>query len=148
MSAQFKASDGGRADAGFRGHTGDCVTRSIAIATDTPYREVYDALNELAKTERKTKRMRRGSSARTGVYRKTYERYLIALGWTWTPTMQIGSGCTTHLTANELPAGRLIVAVSRHITTMIDGVVHDTHDPSRDGRRCVYGYYRQQESQP
>ena len=23
-----------------------------------------------------------------------------------------------------------------------DGVVHDTYDPSRDGTRCVYGYWR------
>jgi hypothetical protein len=30
--------DGGRADAGFRGETGDCVTRAIAIATGKPYR--------------------------------------------------------------------------------------------------------------
>ena len=41
--------DGGRAAAGFKGTTGDCVTRAIAIATGKPYREVYDALNELAK---------------------------------------------------------------------------------------------------
>lgn len=138
----FQYNDGGRAAAGFRGSTGDCVTRAIAIATGTPYRAVYDALNELAKTERQTKRMRRGSSARTGVYRKTYERYLRSLGWTWTPTMHIGQGCTVHLRADELPLGPLIVALSRHMTAVIDGVIHDTHDPSRDGTRCVYGYYQ------
>lgn len=37
--------DGGRADAGFKGEAGDCVTRAIAIAMDRPYKEVY---NELA----------------------------------------------------------------------------------------------------
>jgi hypothetical protein len=25
---------------------------------------------------------------------------------------------------------------------VIDGVIHDTHNPDRDGNRCVYGYYR------
>jgi hypothetical protein len=25
---------------------------------------------------------------------------------------------------------------------VIDGVIHDTHDCSRNGTRCVYGYYR------
>jgi hypothetical protein len=25
---------------------------------------------------------------------------------------------------------------------VIDGVVHDTHDPRRGGTRCVYGYYQ------
>lgn len=26
---------------------------------------------------------------------------------------------------------------------VVDGVVRDTHDPSRDGTRCVYGYWRE-----
>jgi hypothetical protein len=26
--------------------------------------------------------------------------------------------------------------------TVIDGVIHDLYDPSRDGTRCVYGYYQ------
>lgn len=138
----FQANDGGRSAAGFRGAARDCVTRAIAIATDTPYRDVYAALNALASSERKTKKMSRTSGARTGVYRKTYERYLVSLGWEWVPTMHIGQGCKTHLVAHELPSGALIVAVSRHITAVIDGVIHDTHDPSRGGTRCVYGYYQ------
>ena len=28
---------------------------------------------------------------------------VLAIGWVWTPTMQIGSGCTVHLHADELP---------------------------------------------
>jgi hypothetical protein len=55
--------------------------------------------------------------------------------------MSIGQGCTVHLKADELPSGRLILSVSRHYVAMIDGVVHDTHDPSRGGTRCVYGYW-------
>jgi hypothetical protein len=56
--------------------------------------------------------------------------------------MQIGHGCRVHLRADELPTGRLIVVVSRHLTAVLDGVIHDTFDPSRQGTRCVYGYYR------
>jgi hypothetical protein len=115
--------------------------RAIAIATGKPYREVYDALNALATSERRGKRKRGVSSARTGVYRITYERYLLSLGWTWTPTMRIGQGCTTHLRADELPAGRIVCSLTKHLCAVIDGVVHDTGDPSRDGERCVYGYY-------
>jgi hypothetical protein len=55
--------------------------------------------------------------------------------------MQIGSGCRVHLRADELTPGRLVVQLSRHLTAVIDGVVHDTHDPSRNGTRCVYGYW-------
>jgi len=29
-----------------------------------------------------------------------------SLGWIWTPTIQIGSGCTVHLRADELPSGQ------------------------------------------
>jgi hypothetical protein len=35
---------GGRAAAGYTDMTGDCVTRSIAIATGNTYQEAYDAL--------------------------------------------------------------------------------------------------------
>lgn len=44
----FVFHDGGRDAAGYKGSTGDCVTRSIAIAAGKPYQEVYDALNRLA----------------------------------------------------------------------------------------------------
>ena len=33
--------DGGREAAGYKGHTGDCVTRAIAIATGKPYVEIF-----------------------------------------------------------------------------------------------------------
>jgi hypothetical protein len=140
---RFQYHDGGRAAAGYKGDAGDCVTRAIAIATGKSYQEVYDALNELAKSEKVSKRHRHRSSARNGVRRVTYQKYLAALGWTWTPTMAVGQGCRIHLTADELPGGTLIARVSRHVCAVVDGVVFDTHDPSRGGTRCVYGYYRQ-----
>ena len=56
--------------------------------------------------------------------------------------MRIGSGCKVHLRADELPAGRLIVNLSRHSAAVIEGVLHDTYDSSRNGTRCVYGYWR------
>ena len=140
MSA-YVYDDGGRAAAGFRGETGDCVTRAIAIATGVPYREVYDALGSSVKGTR-TPRGRKRTSVRDGAPRFAYDRYLKALGWTWTPTMAIGSGCRVHLRADELPAGRLIARLSRHLCAVVDGVVRDTNDPSRNGTRCVYGYFR------
>ena len=136
--------DGGRAAAGFKGETGDCVVRAIVIATGLPYREIYDAINVAAKSERPSKRRRGKSSARTGVHKPLYHSYLMSLGWIWTPTMRIGSGCRVHLRADELPNGRLIVAVSKHLVAVLDGVIHDLADPSRDGTRCVYGYFREE----
>jgi hypothetical protein len=139
---KFQYDDGGRAEAGYKGTTGDCVVRAIAIATEKPYQEIYDALNELAKTERIGKRKKRISNARTGVYRQTLRKYLGSMGWEFHPTMHIGSGCKVHLRADELPMGRLVVSVSRHMVAVIDGTIHDLDDCSRDGTRCVYGYFR------
>lgn len=136
--------DGGRAAAGFKGDTGDCVTRAIAIATGMPYKEVYDLVNEHSSQERG--RVRRGkvrkSSARSGVFTPTTRKLMEKLGWTWVPTMGIGTGCKVHLREDELPKGKLVVKVSGHVCAVIDGVIHDNHDPSRDGTRCVYGYYK------
>lgn len=138
---EYIYSDGGRAQAGFRGVTGDCVTRAIAIATGKPYREVYDEINDMCRMGASGRRPLGKSSARTGVPRWIYEHYLASLGWRWVATMGIGSGCQVHLRANELPGGRLIVRLSHHMVAVIDGVIYDAFDPSRDGTRCVYGYF-------
>lgn len=128
--------DGGRAKAGFKGQANDCVTRAVAIITERPYREVYQ---ELARYEQQVSGIR---SARNGISKKAYKKYLADQGFTWTPTMQVGQGTTVHLRSNELPAGKLIVSVSRHMVAVIDGVIYDSHDPSRGGYRAVYGYWR------
>ena len=142
MSSGYVYDDGGREAAGFKGEAGDCVVRAIAIAAEKPYKEVYDELGTLVKAEKVTKQTpKKGVSARDGVYKKTFQNYLVDLWWKWVPTMIFGQGCTVHLSADELPGGRLIVSVSKHLTTMIDGVIHDTHDPRRETGRCVYGYF-------
>ena len=140
--------DGGRAAAGFKGKTGDCVCRAIAIATERPYKEIYDLINEYGKKEKPNRKTRKGnkyngsrSSARTGVYKDTIKKVMAHLGWKWTPTMQIGQGCKVHLRDDELPSGRLVVSLARHEVAVIDGVLHDTWDSQMDGNRCVYGYF-------
>jgi hypothetical protein len=143
--------DGGRAAAGFTGRADDCVVRAIAIATQQPYGTVYSTLHDYALADpvlmarlalRYGPRARAQASPRAGVHRRVYDGYLAGLGWSWTATMRVGEGCTTHLRPAELPTGRLIARLSRHVCAVIDGVVHDTGDPSRGGRRCVYGYWQ------
>lgn len=150
---KFQYNDGGRAEAGFKGSAGDCVTRAIAIVTDMPYEEVYQRLASGSGSERRSK----GRSARHGIHtsRKWFKEFMQTLGFEWIPCMGIGTGCKVHLVDGELPAGRLVVAVSKHYTAVVDGVIHDTHDPQRvthwygpDGKqthisqRCVYGYWK------
>ena len=138
---KFNYNDGGREAAGFKGKVGDCVCRAIAIATELPYKEVYDLINKFAKSERTGKRKKGVSSARNGVYKGTIRKVMEHLGWKWVPTMLVGKGCTTHLRDGEWPMGRLVVSVSKHETAVIDGIINDTYDCSRDGDRCVYGYF-------
>lgn len=139
---EFQYNDGGRESAGYKGNTGDCVTRAIAIASGRDYQEVYDAIALGIKSQRKTKNTK-GKSPRDGVYitRKWFKDYMAELGFVWTPTMTIGSGCKVHLNSDELPDGRLVVQVSKHSAAVIDGVLHDIFDCSREGTRCVYGYW-------
>lgn len=129
--------DGGRAAAGYKGDAGDCVVRAIAIATGLPYQKVYE---DLWKGSERLHKRHRGSP-RNGVYKRVFRPYLEALGWKFVPTMGIGTGCKFHLRDGELPLGTIIASVSRHLVTLIDGVIQDTHDPGREGTRCVYGYF-------
>lgn len=138
---QWEFDDGGRADAGFKGSAGDCAVRAIAITTGLVYKDIYDEINRLATRERTGKRKRTISNARTGVHRVTMHRLMTSLGAEWIPTMGIGTGCTVHVSKDELPGGRLILNLSKHFTAVIDGVLRDTHDCSREGTRCVYGYW-------
>jgi hypothetical protein len=143
---KFQYNDGGRAKAGYKGTTGDCVCRAISIATGLDYEEVYRSLNTFCSVERGLVKKGRKSGARTGVPRKVYQTYLETLGWEWVPTMAIGQGCKVHLKEEELPRGTIIARLSRHMCAVVDGVVHDTYDPTRNESRCVYGYFRKKVS--
>src|ERR1700683_580286 len=120
----FIYNDGGRSAAGYKGKTGDCVTRAIAIATGLSYQYAYELINAASLSERLTKRRRSKGNARLGVHKDTTRNVLALLGWDWVPTMHIGQGCKTHLRANELPRGRLIVQVRQHTCAVIDGKIH------------------------
>jgi len=161
----FIYNDGGRAAAGYKGHTGDCVTRAVAIASGRPYQEIYEALAMGNVSQRRTRKSktRKAEGQKTAakgisVRRKWFKDYMRSLGFRWVPCMGIGTGCTVHLSGDnsELPNGRLIVAVSKHYTAVIDRVINDTYNPQRDThvteyrngedvhsiqRRCVYGYW-------
>ena len=136
---EFIYSDGGRSEAGYKGNAKDCVVRSIAIVTRIPYKKVYEDLNRIAKLLNNKSRI---STSRGGVHKDVYNSYLRYLGYEWIPTMKIGQGCKVHLKADELPEGRLIVRISRHMTAVIDGIHYDAWNQSKNGTRCVYGYFK------
>ena len=132
---RFNRNDGGRADAGFKGRTGDCVTRSIAIATETSYRQVYKGLTEL------TKLMTGGikTTVRNGCSKEVAHQYLTTLGWSLV--------LTPNSNLKDAPQDQTIIAVlPRHKVAVINGIVNDTWD-SRVSRRTkcgsprLLGYY-------
>lgn len=145
---RFIQNDGGRSAAGFKGSAGDCVTRAIAIATGYSYQNVYDNLFHLQKEFaikkgcKVARSLQYNASPRSGAFRKVYEPYLFDNGFIWESHMGIGTGCTVHMREDELPSGIVIARLSRHLACIIDGVLHDTHDCTREGTRCVYGTYR------
>lgn len=139
---KFIYADGGRSKYFKRDNVRDCVTRAIANATGIDYKEVYDRINQLAKAEKISKRKKSKSTARNGVYKQTYKKYIEKeLGWEWHSLARIGQTDKAHLNENELPDGVLIVKVSKHLTCVKDKILYDTYDCTRDGDRLVYGYW-------
>lgn len=124
---EFVYNDGGRKESGKRGSTRDCVCRSIAIATNSPYAITYKLMNLMAKKDGGF------GSARTGMYENTYAPFLIKFGWQYTR-------CNNW---NNIPkSGTFLVHCTRHLTVVIDGVINDTWNPSTDKRQPqVHGYY-------
>lgn len=127
---------------------GNAVVRAIAIATEHPYWETYYALYaaqcEYVKRSRSKRVKDKGASIDyAGVWPDVSKQYLLDRGWIWVPIMEVGSGVTVHLTYEEIPDLPLFIArVSRSLVTVVNGVVQDIGDPSRDGTRALYGYFQ------
>ena len=126
---ELQVNDGGRAAAGYKGKAGDCVVRSIAIATGIAYSEVYEDLYKENEEFRNTSRTKlakslkqKNDSPRSGTHRVVLKKYLQKLGWNWTPTMFIGQGCKIHLKKEELLQYTLIMMTLEHMKTQLRGL--------------------------
>jgi hypothetical protein len=160
MAMWYQYDDGGRGATSSKENASERAVRAIAIATGKLYQEVYDAITALAAPKRNAIQVSPQSSARGGINSATIRKYLESLGWTWKQTMLDDQGCTVHLVANDLPAGRLIVRLSKHLVAVIDGVVHDVYVHQRkhvscrkegelqvaSSGHCVYGYWMKEDA--
>lgn len=136
----FVYDDGGRSKYYTATKVGDCVTRAISIASGMDYQEVYNMIADA--NNRKYKHKKKKSSPRNGVYKEDINYIMGALGFKWHSCMSIGTGCKVHLNTDEIPMDKVIIcSVSKHLVAVKNGVIHDTYDPSRNGMRCVYGYW-------
>ena len=121
--------DGGRRAAGFKTvQAGDCVNRALAILTGEDYMAIRRILDDLCGKERGLDR----SSPETGIYPKTYKKFLKSLGV---------SKMKSAAAWSDLPQeGRVLVVLEGHVAAYIDGVIHDTYDPV-EKPNDLQGYY-------
>jgi len=125
----YKYSDGGRSKY-FKGKkAGDCVTRAISIALELDYKYVY---NELAKGMQKATGKK---SARHGVYKNVYVKFLKDNGWIWHKAPKFDGRKAYH---NDMPSRTVIGRMANHLVAIKNKVVYDTWDSRR---KMVYGYW-------
>ena len=137
MELKYQYDDGGRSKY-FKGETGDCVVRAIAIATGEDYKLIYDQLTQANKLYMETKntklskrmkntKSRKSGTPRGGNFKQIYKLFLEAKGWKWVSLMKFGSSERTKL--DQLTKlGTIIVSVPKHLLCMKDGVVLDIWD--------------------
>tara|TARA_Y100000114_G_C11623382_1_gene260741 strand:- start:173 stop:592 length:420 start_codon:yes stop_codon:yes gene_type:complete len=125
----FIKTDGGRADAGFKGSTGDCAVRAMAVALEADYKACYEELAQAHKdrTGKKT--------CRQGIYKETLSEVLGRHGWVWHPAPKFHG---RKARASDMPSGRVIVRMSKHYAAVIDGTVYDSWNCTH---KMVYGFW-------
>lgn len=129
----FNKNDGGRSAAGYKGDTGDCVTRAIAIATGNDYETTRQDLMKVTdgfrgKSRTKVAKSIKNNSVRNGVLKEIYRPYLEAIGWKRVALQKFGDPKRYYMTTDDLPMGTVIVEMRKHLVTVIDHVVQDTWD--------------------
>ncbi len=131
----YRYDDGGRASAGYRGKTGDCVVRAIAICAREDYRAVYETMaehmklngfaasgNASATRERSRKAPRRRGQLSA---RRVQDRVLEAYGFR---KVRRPAGTRPTYTEAHLRYGDCIVGTTRHMAAIVGGALRDTFD--------------------
>lgn len=138
----YRYDDGGRADAGFKGSTGDCGVRAAAIVTGVPYKLVYTQLQTLQTAYNAKKRHTKQShaSVRNGVWKEVMDMFMRSHGWHWVPLAAIGGAVVrVEDCAARWPTGRVVMRLARHFSALVDGVNRDTWQ--QIGPKRVYGVW-------
>ena len=131
----YRYDDGGRATVGYRGKTGDCVVRAIAICTGEDYRAVYLTMaehmkrngyaasgNAYATRERNRKAPRsKGQIAA----RRVQDRVLEAYGFR---KVRLPTGARPTFTEAHHQFGDCVVGTTKHVAAIVDGALRDTFD--------------------
>ena len=115
----YEYDDGGRAAAGYKGQTGDCVARALAIITGKPYRKVYADLAErnFARYGKRT--------ARQGIHKVDRDRQAADYGLV---KIRLPRGARPTYSEAFAKYGDCFVTTTRHSAAIVDGALRDTFD--------------------
>ena len=119
MIIPFRHNDGGRSNYDRPNHFSDCAVRSISIALDMDYRDVWNDLDEM---------MVRGDHPDDGVPITITKRYLQEQGWGYKSTDGLTlNGLLTIFGSLEVPTiFRVPIGLRTfHLSIIKDGEIHD-----------------------
>ena len=125
----YQYHDGGRKQAGYGRAKGDCVTRAIAIVTNLSYINAYELVNRFCRQEKN-----QVSSAGAGVRKKTIDRIMKNLGFSWIPKR--------FKWGEEQIEGKVILNLSAHVVPMIGDCYYDVSPNQIKKGDIVYGYWK------
>ena len=120
---KYEVNDGGRSKYFKASNVGDCAVRAIAIATETDYKVVYDAL----------KKLNGGKSCRDGTPKAVDKMYLASVG-AKKINMNVPAGrARWHVTTvdkimADYPNIRYVLQVSKHLIAGKGNTIFDTFD--------------------
>ncbi len=114
-------------------------TRAISVATGMDYKDCYMLINKYIEEEGYDELYIQ--NCRQEIVKTVIKKILADLNIQNCWRSKFSQGCIIHLKKEELPLGTIIVQISKGLTTLIDGVIQDIYDPSRDGTRCVYSIW-------
>ena len=127
--------DGGREAAGYRGRTGDCVVRAIAVCARQDYRAVYLTMAEHMKRNgyaasgnayairERTRRAPRRKGQIT--VRRVQDHVLELYGFR---KVRLPAGARPTFTEAHQRYGDFIVGTTKHVAAVVDGALRDTFD--------------------
>lgn len=136
---RFVYADGGRQLSGYKGKTGDCGARALAIATAHHNKSFIDYAYSYKLLAQANKDFGFAKSARNGVEKNVYQSVLNKLGWHWVSAPKFQG---RKARCADLPQGCFIAQQAGHYVAVIDGVPWDIFDSSH---RMVYGYWEKKQ---
>ncbi len=118
--------DGGKQAEEVKCPVPDCAIRAVAIALELPFSYSMGFHAGI-----------KGKSPRE-INRLFVGQAMHFCGWEWFPS-------DARMNKDELPSGRILVRTIEHYVCIEDGIMWDTYDSTRQGKRQIHEYWRKNE---